>query len=280
MKTHRLLSFLLLAFLAALSPAILMSQATEVHTELELGVLSYKAGEYEEAMQHFQRAVATDPKNINARLYLATAYGQVYIPGADVIDNIRRGELAIEQYQRVMEIDDRNLNAIKGAAYLELTMKKFQAAKKLYQTASEVDPNDPEAYYSVGVVDWTQTYQPRMVVRAKIGLKPEQGLIQHPECWQIRDRNKALVDEGIQVLKKAIDLRRDYDDAMAYMNLMYRERADIQCGDMKANAADLKAADDWVDMTLAIKKRKAEEDVRSPGSDRPRMDSSTAPNPQ
>ena len=42
------------------------------------------------------------------------------------------------------------------------------------------------------------------------------------------------------------------------MNLMYRERADIQCGDAKSYAADLKIADDWVDLTLAAKKRKSE----------------------
>jgi hypothetical protein len=57
------------------------------------------------------------------------------------------------------------------------------------------------------------------------------------------------------MLKKAIELRRDYDDAMAYMNLMYRERADIQCRDAKAYAADLKTADDWVDLTIATKRK-------------------------
>ena len=45
------------------------------------------------------------------------------------------------------------------------------------------------------------------------------------------------------MVRKAIELKPDYDDAMAYMNLMYRERADIQCGDPKANASDLKSAD-------------------------------------
>src|SRR5215470_15814911 len=123
MKMHVLWSLLLLACVA--SPSVSTSQTSEAHTELELGVLSYKAAEYDEAIQHFQRAVATDPNNINARMYLATAYGQEYMPGADTRDNVRLGELAIEQYQKGMEIDDHNMNAIKGAAYLELTRKKF-----------------------------------------------------------------------------------------------------------------------------------------------------------
>jgi hypothetical protein len=41
------------------------------------------------------------------------------------------------------------------------------------------------------------------------------------------------------------------------MNLMYRERADIQCDDPIARAADLKTADEWVDKTMAIKKASA-----------------------
>jgi hypothetical protein len=43
---------------------------------------------------------------------------------------------------------------------------------------------------------------------------------------------------------------------MAYMNLMYRERADLQCDDSVAREADLKTADDWVDKTMAFKKAK------------------------
>jgi hypothetical protein len=66
------------------------------------------------------------------------------------------------------------------------------------------------------------------------------------------------VQDGIDVFTKAMSLRPDYDDAMAYMNLMYRERADIQCGNKQAYDADTKAADKWVDVTMATKKKKEE----------------------
>jgi hypothetical protein len=102
-----------------------------------------------------------------------------------------------------------------------------------------------------------------MEQRAKLKLLPEQTLIFAAECPTVRQANWELVAEGRDMLKKAIDPRHDYDDAMAYMNLMYRERADVQCNDPRARAADLKAADDWVDMTLAIKVRKAESQQRS-----------------
>jgi len=79
----------------------------------------------------------------------------------------------------------------------------------------------------------------------------------------MRETNTGNVQEGIDNLNKALKLRPDYDDAMAYMNLMYRERADIECDDPAARSADLKTADEWVDKTMATKKAKAE---KQPGA--------------
>ena len=41
------------------------------------------------------------------------------------------------------------------------------------------------------------------------------------------------------------------------MNLMYRERADIECEDEAARAADLKTADQWVDKAMQAKQARA-----------------------
>jgi tetratricopeptide (TPR) repeat protein len=232
---------------------------------LNKGVQAYKNAKYEQAIEHFQQAVTLDPSLINARLYLATAYAQQYIPGADTPDNNRMGEQAIDQYKQVLQVDPKNINSIKGIAYLYLQMKKFDLAKEFYKKASSADPNDPEPYYSVAVIDWTQTYQPRQEERAKLGMKPDDSLPAKDKkvCATIREKNTGNVQEGIDNLNKALQLRPDYDDAMAYMNLMYRERADIQCDDPSARQADLKTADDWVDKTMATKKAKAE---KQPGT--------------
>ncbi|MGB9074350.1 MAG: tetratricopeptide repeat protein [Terriglobales bacterium] len=233
--------------------------------QLNKGVQAYKNAKYEQAIDHFQEAVSLDPTLINARLYLATAFAQQYIPGADTPDNNRMGEQAIDQYQQVLQVDRKNINSIKGIAYLYLQMKKFDLAKDYYKKASEADPNDPEPYYSVAVIDWTQTYQPRQEERAKLGMKPDDSLPAKDKkvCALVREKNTANIQEGIDNLNKALQLRPDYDDAMAYMNLMYRERADVQCDDKDAHAADLKTADEWVDKTMATKKAKAE---KQPGA--------------
>jgi tetratricopeptide (TPR) repeat protein len=231
--------------------------------QLNKGVLAYKNAKYEEAINHFQQAVELDPTLLNARLYLATAFAQQYIPGADAPDNNKMAEQAIDQYKEVLQRDPKNVNSVKGIAYLFLQMKKFNDAKDFYRKATDLDPNDPEPYYSVAVIDWTQTYQPRMEERAKLGLKPEEPLKDKKVCAALKEKNMPNIQEGIDNLTKALQLRPDYDDAMAYMNLMYRERADVQCEDPAARAADLKTADEWVDKTLAVKKAKAE---KQPGT--------------
>jgi tetratricopeptide (TPR) repeat protein len=237
--------------------------------QLNKGVSSYKNARYEEAIDHFQQAVTLDPGLLNARLYLATAYAQQYIPGVDAEDNNRLGQQAIDQYKAVLERDPKSINSVKGIAYIYLQMKKFEDAKTFYRKALDIDPNDPEPYYSVGVIDWTQTYQPRMEERAKLGMKPEEALKDKKVCAALKEKNSANIQDGIDALNKALQLRPDYDDAMAYMNLMYREKADVECEDAAARAADLKTADDWVDKTMATKKAKAE---KQPGAQGITMD--------
>lgn len=239
--------------------------------QLNKGVTAYKNAKFEEAIDHFQQSVALAPNLINARLYLATAFAQQYIPGADTPDNNKMAEQAIEQYKKVLEMNsarEQKVNAAKGIASLYYNLKKFDDAKKYNHMVSELDPNDPDPYYSIGVIDWAICYQPRMEERAKLGLKPDENLSaknkdQKRVCGALKDKNGPAIQEGIDSLNKAIQLRPDYDDAMAYLNLMYRERADVECDDLNARQEDLKTADHWVDQTLITKKAKAE---KQPGA--------------
>jgi hypothetical protein len=104
-----------------------------------------------------------------------------------------------------------------------------------------------------------------MEERNKLGLKPEDALKDKKVCEALKEKNSAKVDEGMQALDKALQLRPDYDDAMAYYNLLWREKADLECGDAAARESDLKKADEWVDKTLATKKAKAEKAASQAG---------------
>jgi len=233
--------------------------------QLNKGVAAYKNARYEQAIENFKNAVALDDSLKNAKLYLATAYAQQYIPGVDSPENLQNATSAIDQYKSVLQQDPKNVNSIKGIAYLYLQMKKFEDAKDYYRKAVALDPNDPEAYYSVGVIDWTQAYQPRMEERAKMGLRPDEPLKDKKLCVKLRDENGNVIQDGLDNLNKAIQLRQDYDDAMAYLNLLYREKADRECDQPEQRASDLKTADEWVDKTMAAKKAKAQKQTGNQG---------------
>lgn len=264
MKSNRVL--LLLVFASAVS-----AFAQSYKTELDLGVAAYKDNHYEDAIQHFRRATELDPGQPLARMYLASVYTSEYIPGVDTPDNVQFAEQAIEPYEAVLNSDaprDSRVNAAKGIAYLLLNMKKFDEAKRYDQMISGLDPNDPEPYYYIGVIDWTICYKPRMEGRAKLGMKPDDHLdakkpAQKSLCDELNAKNRSVVEEGIDSLSRAIQLRPDYDDAMAYLNLMFRERADLECDDPAARQQDLKRAEHWVDRTIAVKKVKAEREAPS-----------------
>ena len=74
-----------------------------------------------------------------------------------------------------------------------------------------------------------------------------------------------MIDEGTESLKKAIELRPDYDDAMAYLNLLYRRKADaVDSADQRAEL--LKQADDLVDKVKEVKQKRASQPAQAPAS--------------
>ena len=68
----------------------------------------------------------------NARLYLATAYAQQYIPGADSPDNNRYAEQAIDVFKQVLDQHppkEQQIHSLKGIASLYFQQKKFDQAQ-------------------------------------------------------------------------------------------------------------------------------------------------------
>jgi hypothetical protein len=65
------------------------------------------------------------------------------------------------------------------------------------------------------------------------------------------------VNDGIAELTRAVEIRPTYDDAMSYLNLMYRRRADLDCHDPAQREKDLGTANEWV--RRAIEARRANE---------------------
>lgn len=231
--------------------------------ELNKGVQAYKNANYEQAIEHFKDAVRLDDNLKVAKLYLATAYRSQYVPGVDTPDNLSMAQQALDGYRAILERDPTDMGSLKGMAWLYMQMKKWNDARQFYKKAIDLDPNDPDLYYSIGFVDWSEAYEDAAAVKAQAGLKVEDELKSKQDqkiCAELRAKDGATVEEGLKMLQTAIDKREDYDDAMAYMNLLYRRKAnDLTCDDAQARAEYINTANDWSDKAMAARKKKQEE---------------------
>jgi hypothetical protein len=140
-------------------------------------------------------------------------------------------------------------------------MKKFDLAKDYNQRRIKIEPNNPEPYYWIGVLDWGVCFPRAQSLRTEHSLNMAKDQA-HPNDLPVipeklrkplAEKNGPLVDEGLTALKKAIDLKPNDADSMVYLNLMYRQKAEID-EDNETRQADLKQAEDWVDKAVAARK--------------------------
>ncbi len=204
------------------------------------GVQAFKNGQFQEAEQHFIRANELDPALLNARLYLATAYAAQYIPGAPSEENIRTAKMAIDEYKDVLQTDAQNVPAIDGLASIlyqragqPFDAEMFAESKSYHQKHIDLRPQDPEPYYSSGVIDWALAYRANTELRQEFnqsvrgeGLKDTDPLPEVLRKEYVQEYG-AMVEEGIRFLNRAMELKPDYDDAMVYLNLLLRRKADM-----------------------------------------------------
>jgi len=247
----------------------------EARDQLNKGVESYKAGKYEEAINHFQKATELDPSLPMAKSYLATALSQNIVPGLDTPDNMKTAQQAISIFQEVLSKDPHDVNSMKQIAGIYFNVKKLDDARTWQKKVLAEQPKDPEAAYTVGVIDWTQAHENVLKALVPAGINDDgEGNTKAPKkiMDEIKQENAPLVEEALTYLNQAVDDRANYDDAMAYLNLVYRRKADLDYGDASAVKDDLAKAEDW--RTKAMGTRKANEEKKDKGPGGITMDNS------
>jgi tetratricopeptide (TPR) repeat protein len=234
-------------------------RALKARDQLNKGVAAYREAQFQAAIEHFKSAVQLDPRLLNAKLYLATAYAQQYVPGGDSEGNVKTGNQAISAFEDVLKLDPQNTTALASIAQIYYNMKDFDKAKQFQRRRIEAEPNNPEPYYWIGVIDWAVCFQKDGEVRKDLNLMSvnKRGVLPAlPEKYraQLEAENSKLIDEGLQALNKSLELKPNDFDTMAYLNLMYRQKADIEKSN-DAREADLKTADDWQQKAMNLRKQ-------------------------
>ena len=255
--------------IVALAIASIGCDKLKSRDNLNRGVQAYKNAQYAQAVEYFKTSVALDPTNTNGRLYLATAYMTQYIPGAESPENLQLAKAAKEEFMRVLEGHPNDPTALaslaslsyqqaQGMPDLDAKLKKLDESKEWYLKLIAADPQNKEGFYSLGVIDWLKWYPSYQTARAKLGMKPEEPgpLKDKGVKAELKEKYGSIIEDGLKNLQKSLDIDPNYDDAMAYMNLLIRERADLSDSEDEYKK-EIQTADAWVQKALDTKKMKA-----------------------
>jgi tetratricopeptide (TPR) repeat protein len=225
---------------------------------MDAGITAFKAGHYADAVGSFRRATQLEPANEQAHLYLGTAYASQVIPNLNTPENRNTSALALAEFDVVLHTHPDNLDAIRQEASIYRNIKEFEKAKLLEKRAVIIDPANSESFYTIGVIDWMQAYKNAVKILADEDLRDDGvGNIKATPgaCETLRSQNEALVEDAITSLTRAVEINPTYSDAMQYLNLIYRRRADLHCQQPSEIAADLKLADLWSQRAMEARKQ-------------------------
>src|SRR6202789_2230952 len=208
--------------------------------ELVRGVQAFKSGKYEEAVDYFQKSVALNPADPMSQLYLATAYSSQVVPDLTTPENLALAQKALDDFDAVLSKNPNDLDALRQEASISRNIHKYDQAKADEMKIISIDPRDAEANYTIGVIDWTQAYKKDITILAAAGLQ---------------DDAKGNVKKSKTVCEQIVAADSDQvNEAMQYLQLDYRTKADLECGDDAARKADLALADDWVQKAMGARK--------------------------
>jgi len=206
-----------------------------------------KAAQYQSALAEYEEALRLDPKETKLHKHIGIAYMGMYQPGSKhpkdlefaqkAIDNLKQYaeaypqdnkslEYLVSMYLNTERYDDaiafyqnellkrnpRDAKAMQSLAMLYFKKGDFDNGVLWLKKRLEIEGNNPEVYYLIGVQAWDRSYNfPDLdpALRAKI------------------------VDEGLQSLNKAVELKPDYFEAVSYINLLYREKAKMEADPAK-----------------------------------------------
>jgi len=226
------------AFLAALLISSSGCQKLKARMTMRAANDLYRAEKYNEAILKYDQVIAIDPWWADAYRNAGLCYLALYQPGSlhqkdiqystqaiiklrrylqfvptdertedllmDAYMKTARYEEAVNFYQEKLKKDPKNSKYLQTIGMIYAKANNFEEARKWFHARAEADAKNPEAWYSLGVLCWERAFKNQELTV---------------------DERRALIDDGMEALKTAVQLRPDYFEAYSYINLLYRQKA-------------------------------------------------------
>jgi len=227
--------------------------------ELDQGVIQYEQAQYKSAARHLKKAVQLNPGSTPARLYLARTLTKQFELDLQTPKNPTFATEAMEQFQELLKRQPQDVESMNGLARLLVGLHKPDEARRYYQQVIAIDPNNVTAYVGVGMMDWTTVERKLIEARQKSGDRSTQSAIADPACPGLRPENLPVLDAAIEEFTRAFAVNKDDETAATYISMAYSARADLECGDAKAQQSDLLQIPVWNDRAQQARKKKPDQ---------------------
>ena len=231
-------------------------QKLRARDNLNKGVKAFTEQKYALAGEYFEKSLQQDPDFEPARMYLATTYTSQYIPGSTDPRSDEMAQKGIETFKEVVnrsaDSAHPNINAMLSIASLYYQLKKYEDSKDWCNRILKIDPQNAEAFYRIAVIDYDDSVQ-------LTGLQGENVEYLAPEE---KASIQGHIEEGLKCLDQALQIRPNYFDAMEYQNLLMREKAKFESGEIKEDL--IRQADLIAQKSLELRLKAQEEEAKKP----------------
>jgi tetratricopeptide (TPR) repeat protein len=264
-----------LCLLVALSLSLSLlagCQKIQARVEIREANTAYGKEDYATALKHYQRARQIDGKSFPdldrmigyslIGMYVPEDKSQANVKNADAAvvelrkylkhkpdDRIAREALinlylnadritdAINYFREWLQTHPSDIEAVRSIATLYAKQGNFQESLNWYEKITLLDARNPEAFYTYGVVCYE-----------KVAKNPPADM----------NERMQIIEKGKNALAKAIQLKKDYFEAMVYLSLLYRQQAPIETDPVKQQALVAEANRIRDEAVAIVRRKKAE----------------------
>ena len=241
--------------------------------ELKKGNEFFKAGQYEPALASYQEALRLDPDEKKIYMNIGLAYMGQYQPGSKHARDLEIAQKAIDYLEKFVQAFPEDKKAQKAREFLVsmyLATDRYDDAIKFYQEMLKTNPKDSKAMSSIAQMYFKKGDFDTAVVWLKKRLEvegnnPEVYYLIGVQAWDrsynfpdlsLETRGK-IVEEGLDALNKAVEIKPNYFEAISYINLLYREKAKMETDPAKKKELT-ETADKYLAQALEMRKKAKE----------------------
>lgn len=246
-----------------------------------LGIVSFRAGEFEKAIAPLARQIQANPQDALIRKMLGSSYYFTknfaksvetlkpietrlddaeleYFYGISLVQ-LKRNQEAVPVFNRLAKNSQAAPEALFYAAQGFMIAGDYGRAVTEFKQVVSLAPEMPKANYFIGqsLIRLNRLAEAEKYFSRELEINPNDALAKYHLALTLIER-KIETDRAIKILEDAINLRSDYADARYQLGKIYLERGEtLKAIEQLETAVSADADKDYIHYQLSIAYRKA-----------------------